>query len=141
MEAVKVIGKYRSFTKPLAVKLAPERLAPAGIGNRKMKSVGAYAVPVFCCNIMSQCIGVGMGRKLGISRGSGGEEHKSSLISCGCILASVIMCAVKFVFLIKCMPAFSFFPFYYDLRLKRGACFLSDIHLMGRIPKTCTEDS
>ena len=53
VKAVKIISEHRAFTKPLTVELAPESLAPAGFGNCEMKTVIAYAVPVFGSYVMT----------------------------------------------------------------------------------------
>ena len=56
IKIIKIIGKDACFTQPLSVDLAPQCLAPAGIGNSKMNAVRVYLVPVFGCYIMTQRI-------------------------------------------------------------------------------------
>ena len=54
IEAIEVIYKYGALAEPLSVELAPKSLAPACVGDSKMKSVLEYAVPVFCSNIVTK---------------------------------------------------------------------------------------
>ena len=54
MESVKVVGEYTCFTEPLTVELAPESLAPTGIRNGEMQTVGIYVVPVLCSGVVTK---------------------------------------------------------------------------------------
>ena len=44
VEAVEIVGEHACFHKPLAVVLAPDGLAPAGVGDGEMKAAVAYDV-------------------------------------------------------------------------------------------------
>ena len=53
VEAVEIIGENGAFGQPLAVELAPEGFAPAGIGNGEMETVSLHIVPVFGGDIVT----------------------------------------------------------------------------------------
>ena len=56
MEPVKIIDKGCRLCKPLAVKLAPKRLAPAGGGNCEVESVGMNVMPILRRDVMTESV-------------------------------------------------------------------------------------
>ena len=139
MEAVEVIDKDRALAHPLAVELAPEALSPPRIGNGEMKSVGLTAVPVFGREEVAQSIGVLVLHHLGISRGSGREEHQSRLIAARSLRSASEGALEHRIFLVEIPPAFTR-AVDYHLELERRTVRLDLVHDLGAVAVSGTDD-
>ena len=107
METVIIISENAGFTEPLTIKLAPERLTPAGVGNGVMQSVRINIVPIFSSDVVTQGIFIGMSSDSRISAGAGGKEHKHGVIAAGSVGSALVDVAEIRQILIKIMPAFA----------------------------------
>ena len=86
MEAVEVIGEHAGFHEPLAVVLAPNRLAPAGVGDGEVDAVGAHIVPMLSGHEMGDRITGVVQDHLGVAGSTGAEVHEHGI--CGQGVAS-----------------------------------------------------
>ena len=105
VKAVKVIDEHRSLAQPLAVKLAPERLAPAGLGDGEMQPVALDQMPVFGCYVVPQRILVAVHGDLWIARGTGSKEHEHGIVAAGCIVAPAETAREERILFVKVVPA------------------------------------
>ena len=76
METVEIIDEHRRFVHPLTVQLAPESLAPAGIGDSEVQTVRVGVLPVARCHIMPDRILIAVQNELRIARCTGAEEDQ-----------------------------------------------------------------
>ena len=76
VEAVEVVGEDPRLAEPLAVDLAPERLAPARIRHGEMKPLGIHPVPVTGRHDVPHGIGVIVLHHLGVAGGPRTEEDE-----------------------------------------------------------------
>ena len=67
VEIVEIVNHNRAADQPLTVQLAPRRLCPAGLGDRKVQSAVLRPVPVLSCYYMSERIGMVVYNALGIT--------------------------------------------------------------------------
>ena len=74
-----IIDKDRGAGEPLAVHLAPDGLAPAGIGNGQVQAVFTQVMPIDARHQMAQRIGKVMGDHLGFPAGPGREIHQHGI--------------------------------------------------------------
>ena len=80
MELVIVIDKNAALHKHLAVKFAPDRFAPAGIGYRQMDAVCGDIVPILGGSQMREGICMSVHRHLRVAGGAGREIDYHGLI-------------------------------------------------------------
>ena len=139
VEPVKVVGEHRALAQPLAVQLAPQGLAPAGLADGEVEAVGVDAVPVLGGDVVAQGILVGMGGDLGIPRGAGGEEHEHQIVPAGGVGGALVLAAVHGVFLVKAVPPLPGPPGH-DFQPKAGAVLLRQLHLTGGVPVGGADD-
>ena len=83
VEPIKVVDEHRTLAQPLAIQLAPERLAPAGLGDREVQSAGLHPVPVAGRDVMAQRIFVAVNGDLRIAGRAGREEHQHRVVAAG----------------------------------------------------------
>ena len=80
-ELVKVIHHYSASAEPLTVDFAPRSLAPACFGNGKVKPLFLYALPVPCCDNMTEGVGVVVLNSLGVACRARGKVNEHRLFS------------------------------------------------------------
>ena len=83
VEPLEIVDKDRALAEPLAVELAPQCLAPAGVGNGQMQAVPLDTVPVFGGDKVAQHILIAVGGDFGIAGGAGGKEHQHGVVAAG----------------------------------------------------------
>ena len=105
VKAVKVVDKYGTLAQPLTVELAPQGLAPAGIGDGEMQAIPLATVPIFCGDIVPQSVGVLVGSHLRIAGGAGGEEHQGGIVTAAGILRTDKFSGEVFELLVEVVPA------------------------------------
>ena len=106
VEAVKVIGEHGGLAQPLAVQLAPQGLAPAGVRNGQVQLARLHAVPVFRGDKVAHGVGVGVGHQLGIAGGAAGKEHHHGVLAAGGVLGAVKVGGEHGILAVKIVPAF-----------------------------------
>ena len=74
VKALEIVYEHSAFTQPLTVELTPQCLAPACLGNGEVQAVTLALMPATRCQIVAQCILVGMLGQLRISGGAGCDE-------------------------------------------------------------------
>ena len=132
MEAVEVVDEDGCLAEPLAVQLAPQRLAPAGFGDGQMQAVGVDAVPVFGGEEMAEGVFVRMRGDLGIACGAGGEEHEHRVVAARRVHAGLTdeFLGIQAELAVKITPAGARAADE-DARLQRGALFDDRVDLSG----------
>ena len=83
VEAVEVVREHASLHEPLAIVLAPHRLAPAGVGDGQMQPVGFDVMPMLRRDQVRQGVVGIMQHHLGIAGGTGGEIHEHGVADMG----------------------------------------------------------
>ena len=83
MEAVEVVREHARLHEPLAIVLAPHRLAPTGVGDGQMQPVGLDVVPMLRRDQVRQCVVGIMQHHLGVAGGAGGEIHEHGVANMG----------------------------------------------------------
>ena len=106
VELVEVVDEYRALAQPLAVELAPQGFAPAGVGDRQVQAVPLAAVPVFRRDVVTQGVGMPVLGHLRVAGGAGGEEHQGRIVAAGSVLGPVIAAGEQRVFRVHVVPAF-----------------------------------
>ena len=133
VEPIKVVDEHRTLAQPLAIQLAPERLAPAGLGDREVQSAGLHPVPVPGRNVMAQRIFVAVNGDLRIAGRAGREEHEHRIV-----LARVAP-GEQAVFRVKVVPALALAADE-NLRQMHTRVGLRDVDLMCRVAVRRTDD-
>ena len=77
--AVEVVGEHCGLHEPLAEELAPDRLAPAGVGDGEVQPLGVYVVPVLGRDEVRQRVAGIVEHHLGIARSARGEVHEHGI--------------------------------------------------------------
>ena len=139
IKPVEVVGEHRPLAQPLAVELAPQGLAPAGLADGEVEPVGVDAVPVFGGDVVPQGILVALGGDLGVAGGAGGEEHQHRVVPRRGVRRPLELAAVHGVLLVEVVPALTLAA-YQDLQPQAGAVLLGDVHLTGGVPVGGAED-
>ena len=81
VEAVEVVGQHARLHGPLAVELAPDRLAPAGVGDREVRAaVAGGVVPELRGRGVCQRVGAVVQDHLGLAGGARREVHDHRLV-------------------------------------------------------------
>ena len=80
---VKVKDHHRAAHQPLAVKLAPGGLPPAGLGHGEVQPPVIRLLPVAGGDDVGQGIGPVVHDALGLARGTGGEVHEHGVFRAG----------------------------------------------------------
>lgn len=83
MEAVEVVREHARLHKPLAIVLAPHRLAPTGVGDGQMQPVGLDVVPMLRRDQVRQGVVGIVQHHLGVAGGAGGEIHEHRVADMG----------------------------------------------------------
>ena len=84
MEAVVVVGHDRGLHGPRAVELAPNCLAPAGVGDGEVQAaVGYGVVPQLCRHGVCQRVGAVVQHHLGLAGRAGAEVHEHGVVRLG----------------------------------------------------------
>ena len=138
IESVEVIGEYSALAEPLTVELAPQSLAPSGLGNREVKSVLLATVPIFRGHVMTECVLVGMHSHLGIAGRARGKEHEHRIVSTGSIGLAQISAAEETVLAIIKVPSFPLAADY-DLGERKTVLLLCELDLTCGITVCGTE--
>ncbi len=139
MEAVEIIHKYGGFAHPLTVELAPERLAPAGVGDREMQTVRIGILPVTGGHIVAERILIAVQHELRIAGGAGAEEDQHRIGAAGRILAAIVMRAVCRKLCVEIMPALAL-SVDHDLCFQRRTVCLCEIDLIRDIAVRRADD-
>ncbi len=140
VEALKFERRHRAFAEPLPVELAPERLAPARIGNGQVQPVGMDAVPVLCGHEMPERVFAAVGGDLGVARRAGGKEHQHGVVALNRVLGALKAAAEARILLVEAMPAFAASADE-NARLQRRAAFLAKLRLCGNVAVRRADDS
>ena len=140
MEAVKVIDKYGSLTHPLTVELAPESLAPAGIGDSEVETVGVGVLPVACSNVVTEGVLIAVEDKLGIARSTRAEEDEHGVCAAGSVLCALEVSAVSGELCVEVVPALTLTVYQY-LCFQCGRNRTGEVHLICHIAVSCADDS
>ena len=141
IKSVKIIYKYSSFTHPLTVKLAPESLAPACIGNCEMNTVRVNIMPVTSCKEMSERIFVVVCRNFRIACCSWCKEHQHSVWTKRTFLSRRTwkFIAELFKFFIKAVPAVTL-AVYYDFGNRIITSICRKVYLMSYVTVSSTNN-
>ena len=138
VEAVEIVGEYRAFAHPLTVELAPERLAPSGIGYREVELASLDAVPIFRGNEMSERVFVGVLGDLRIACRARGEEHEHRIVSAGGILRPLVLSGEELVLAVEIVPAISLTSGK-NLCANAGAALAGAVDLVGKVSVVGTD--
>ena len=139
VEPIKVVDEHRTLAQPLAIQLAPERLAPAGLGDREVQSAGLHPVPVPGRNVMAQRIFVAVNGDLRIAGRAGREEHEHRIVAAGRVVLARVAPGEQAVFRVKVVPALALAADE-NLRQMRTRVGLRDVDLMCRVAVRRTDD-
>src|SRR5699024_9841244 len=120
------------FTHPLAVVLAPQRLAPARVGDGEVQPLGVYVVPVLGGDVVSQGVLVAVLGDLGIPRGAGGEEHEHGVAAAGGVGLSLVHVGEALHLFVEVVPAQAVLP-HHDLHVHRGTVLGGLVRLVGHL--------
>ena len=101
VEAVEVVDKCCSAVHPLSVQLAPESLAPAGVGDCQMKSFCMYTLPVAGGDKVAEGVFAAVNDRLRISRSSGREQHQHLVIALDGLACAAVAAGIHLVFIVK----------------------------------------
>ena len=96
IELIKIISENGRFAHPLAIELAPQRLAPAGIRNGEVQALRVDVVPVLGGDVVSECVFIVVFCDLRVARGAGGEEHEHGITAAGGVLCTLKHVALLF---------------------------------------------
>ena len=139
VEPIKVVDEHRTLAQPLAIQLAPERLAPAGLGDREVQSAGLHPVPVAGRDVMAQRIFVAVNGDLRIAGRAGREEHEHRIVAAGRVVLARVAPGEQAVFRVKVVPALALAADE-NLRQMRTRVGLRDVDLMCRVAVRRTDD-
>ena len=139
VEAVKVVGEDRAFAQPLAVELAPERLAPAGLGDREVQAVGLDPVPVLGGHKVAERVFVAVHGDLRIAGRAGGEEHEHGIFAAGGVCLADVAAGEELVLVVKAVPALAR-AVGDDLRDGQARLLERQVDLMGSVAVGGTDD-
>ena len=139
VEPVKVVDEHRAFAQPLAIQLAPEGLAPAGLGDREVQSAGLHPVPVAGRDVMAQRVFVAVHGDFRIAGRAGREEHQHRVVAAGRVVRARVAPGEQAVFRVKVVPALALAADEH-LRQMHARVGLRDVDLMGRVAVRRTDD-
>ena len=101
METVEIVDKCCSAVHPLSVQLAPESLAPAGVGDRQVKTFSMHALPVAGGDEVAEGVLAAVNDRLRISRSSGREQHQHLVIALDGLACAAVAAGIHLVFIVK----------------------------------------
>ena len=143
MESLEIVHENAGLAEPLTVKLAPESLSPAGIGDREMYAVGIDVMPVTRRNEMTESIQMAMRRDFRITGSTGSEVHEIRIVTAGefgRICGTLENVAASLDSLVEIEPAVAFALNYHAHDL-HSAFFDGKIDLMSNIAVGSAYDS
>ena len=137
MELVIVIDKNAALHKHLAVKLAPNSLAPAGIGYCQMNAVGVDIVPIFggCQMCKGICVRVHCHFRISCSAGREIYYHRLIVLRFNSLEMRIGIFHIGH----KVIPAVALAVDHYS-RLYRGALRQSRIDVLGDLAVACADN-
>ena len=139
VELVEVVGEDGGLVHPLAVVLAPQRLAPACVGDGEVQAVGVHVVPVLGGDVVAQGVFIVVLGDFGVARGAGGEEHQHGVAAAGGVGLALIGVGEGFHFLVEVVPAQAVLP-HHDLHFHAGAVFRGLLRLVSHLAVGGAED-
>ena len=83
IEAIEIVREDAGLHEPLTVVLAPNRLAPAGVGDGQMQPVRLDVVPMLGRDQVRQGVVGIMQHHLRVAGGAGGEVHEHRVVNVG----------------------------------------------------------
>ena len=139
MEAVEVVHEDRRLAQPLAVELAPQSLAPAGVGDGQVQTVGVNLMPILGGYIVAERVEVAVACDLRVAGRARREEHNHGILALSAVLRAIEVRAVERVFVVKCSPPLAG-AVDRDLDLDRRARQSCDVCLLCGVARHGAED-